>query len=700
MPLNAPYGFDYVPPFNVLKSGTVYSHDFSMAAVKPTPTVTFYCGAGGNNANNGTTWALRVRSLKQLISLIQAQSGTAVIRCLVQAGTYRYSSADGGGIQDGFAGAFIERDIIIEPCDGSGNVLTGGTELSRRIISLHDQTMPSWTLVSGSVYVSDYSTELPSPGCFDLSNLNSKNRPQALRYAPPATSYANEAAIAAGVAAQASAFGQGACWIDSTNTKYYVQTFDGRAPDSNIVVLRGGINVNSANARNLYLIGRFGGVQTVWARDLHLWGGAPLYSAAQWSGEGRTVTTYFADCSFSYSCINGFNADGAGVHTLLRCDASDNYKDGFNYDQASGFDANSDAVMRFHELDCTADWNGNSSQGDDSDNASSCHVRTNGVRVNTIGRKTLNRAFHDIAATKTWNLGCIAQDCRQTGAHSAGFVSGYPTTVGETAKVWLDGCQSINNDYDLEAYRGATLYTANMDMTGYQNETANGGVITTYNSPPVLPGVTGALSASAASSSTVQLTFTDASGATSHQYTINAGASWSTLAGDKIVTGLTQSTAYTFQVRGVNGDGYGAASNTANATTPASPSPVNILLNGDFAGGTANWTGFGFSGKSVTGGKAVFAATGAFDGINQTIAPTAGKYYDVTYTISGYSAGTFYAYFSGGTGHNGTTRSANGTYVERIQATSGNNNFGLQANAGPATLSIDDVSVVGPYDTP
>lgn len=216
--LSAPFGYNYTVPFNVYRSTAgVYSHSFSMDAVKPTATVTLYCGPGGDNSKDGLSWANRVRSLKQLIVRIQAQSGSAVVRCLVQVGTYKSSSVDGGGIQDSFYGSYIERDVIFEPCDANGNVLTGGTTASRRVISLHDQTMPAWALVSGSVYASTYTTEVPAPGCFDLSKINSKGCPQALHYAPPASSYANEAAIVAGVAAMAAAYGHGACWIDATN---------------------------------------------------------------------------------------------------------------------------------------------------------------------------------------------------------------------------------------------------------------------------------------------------------------------------------------------------------------------------------------------------------------------------------------------------------------------------------------------------
>lgn len=81
-----------------------------------------------------------------------------------------------------------------------------------------------------------------------------------------------------------------------------------------------------------------------------------------------------------------------------------------------------------------------------------------------------------------------------------------------------------------------------------------------------LTGATGALSAVALSDTTVQLAFTEANGATSHEYRVSGGAPVA-LAGDKVVTGLTTATAYDFEVRGVNAVGPGPWSNVASATT-------------------------------------------------------------------------------------------------------------------------------------
>lgn len=93
----------------------------------------------------------------------------------------------------------------------------------------------------------------------------------------------------------------------------------------------------------------------------------------------------------------------------------------------------------------------------------------------------------------------------------------------------------------------------------------------------------------------------------------------------------------------------------------------------------------------------MFAATPAANGITQPLSLPAGKYYEVTFTVSGYSAGNVYPFFSGGTTRTGTARTANGTYTERLLVNSGNTTFGLESSS-TASLSIDDITVTGPYD--
>lgn len=124
----------------------------------------------------------------------------------------------------------------------------------------------------------------------------------------------------------------------------------------------------------------------------------------------------------------------------------------------------------------------------------------------------------------------------------------------------------------------------------------------------------------------------------------------------------------------------------------------NLIGNGTFADATG-WTNLGFSGKSVSGGKLVFASTPAYDAAIYLCSPIPGKYYELTYTVSGYSAGNIQAPLLGGTNRLSTVRTANGTYTERLLANAGNTELDFRSNDITGTFSIDNVSLIGPFDT-
>jgi hypothetical protein len=93
------------------------------------------------------------------------------------------------------------------------------------------------------------------------------------------------------------------------------------------------------------------------------------------------------------------------------------------------------------------------------------------------------------------------------------------------------------------------------------------------------PGLIGTLSTSSVGSSSVTLSFTNAGGASSHEYWVGPSFSrpdystrdWFALDTDKIITGLTPSTGYTVFVRGRNAAGPGGCgySNRVQFTTTA-----------------------------------------------------------------------------------------------------------------------------------
>lgn len=133
------------------------------------------------------------------------------------------------------------------------------------------------------------------------------------------------------------------------------------------------------------------------------------------------------------------------------------------------------------ELENTFKWCGNDNEFDSSKNASSTHDTFNVIRGNCIATATQNRAFHDINGSKVWMFGSKALDCRQTGTYSAGFSSGYDPNTNETAEMWLDGCESEGNSYDIQAYEGGKVYIKNMGLVADWVTVTNGAsTITQY----------------------------------------------------------------------------------------------------------------------------------------------------------------------------------------------------------------------------
>lgn len=104
-----------------------------------------------------------------------------------------------------------------------------------------------------------------------------------------------------------------------------------------------------------------------------------------------------------------------------------------------------------------------------------------------------------------------------------------------------------------------------------------------------------------------------------------------------------------------------AAAQAVSYVNHATLEGADELLNGTFDADT-NWTKG--AGWTIASGLATAAASSA--DLSQTVAPlTAGLYYEVTYTISGRTAGTVTPVIGGTVG---TARSVNGTYTEILLA--------------------------------
>lgn len=135
----------------------------------------------------------------------------------------------------------------------------------------------------------------------------------------------------------------------------------------------------------------------------------------------------------------------------------------------------------------------------------------------------------------------------------------------------------------------------------------------------------------------------------------------------------------------------------------ASPVQPNLITAPDFS---TVWSGFGWAGKSVVNGNAQFSNTSGvgsvapYDGVTYPIAPTAGSYYEVTYTLALQSGGVRAQFGGSGASAIGVEHRGSGTFTERLLAPAGTNTLYLLPTGDAFVGTINkSVSVRGPYST-
>lgn len=98
------------------------------------------------------------------------------------------------------------------------------------------------------------------------------------------------------------------------------------------------------------------------------------------------------------------------------------------------------------------------------------------------------------------------------------------------------------------------------------------------------------------------------------------------------------------------------------------------------------------TGWTIAAGLASKSATGSLSNLSQVIPLVVDKAYEITFTVSGRTAGSVSPRFFVGTVVAGTARSTNGTFTDTLTAVAGNASFAMN---GSTTFggSVDDVSV-------
>jgi hypothetical protein len=446
-PINIPYGFNGPVPFTITRAANgAISHNYDIVAAKPAYTGTIYVGPGGTDTNDGSTYALRVRSLKQ--GIVKANARGAATRLLVDPAIYRFSDVV-STIPASFGAQRPTVDLVIEPSSPG------------KIVSLCDVVMPAFVVTADpQVYVSTYTTQSVTHSVIDLSTTNAKGRPKMLRRSWPTATDA--VTVAATLQARHTQYGQGAFYLDTVNKKLYVRTIDGRAPDANIAVSSGQNFNYEGNSTTLSL--------KTWMDSVETWCGSNPFRTT--SNATTSPTVWGINCGFCYgSAGHGYTlVSGLGTSYLVNCTADDNGADGFDYNGITDGTGGNGASPIFYEFSCTADNNGWVNDGDQSSNGSTSHAGCFGVRVNCSYTGITNRPIHDIQGSQTWNLGvtigpnATVTNPPTTNGPYASVCSGYPNLgYPSTSKIWLDSCTlSEANPYDFYAFDGGQVFYTRM----------------------------------------------------------------------------------------------------------------------------------------------------------------------------------------------------------------------------------------------
>lgn len=236
----------------------------------------------------------------------------------------------------------------------------------------------------------------------------------------------------------------------------YVHTHDGRAPDSDLRLLR------SENINNLT------GDITYYIEGIEIWGDRTLNFNISGANTSKFIGVDMA-CRFTSDGNDCFNFDDLADIRLVRCVASDNSAaDGFNYHRIVGSD---EPFTRILEFSCAARRNGSTDSSND--NGSTTHDRVHCIRMNGVYEENYGPNVADTAGSHVINLNC--QSLNSLAASSSkrnGFLSG-TYSAGEPTVSYLKNCTSTGNTFARLRSTGGQM----IELGGFSGDSDDSGSV-------------------------------------------------------------------------------------------------------------------------------------------------------------------------------------------------------------------------------
>lgn len=406
-------------PFSLYRNpnGTI-RHDFKIE--NELSGLNLYVDTSKSDGNDGLTPGNAVRTVSKAIALGATKSEDKIIINLVNTIFYKDLSL-------AFPDQILTKDFVIKPhVEGNRALFTGA-----------DNVSANWT-AEDTIY------KVNSNGVIDVFDTHVIDE----NGAP----YVYEL-----VDSIASVKVKKGSWF-STGTIVYVNTFDGRTPDTQIFC-----------NRDMYSTRFFINDHKLVFKDIDFLvsGKATQNSRDSKHVSGNENSTFIAhNCKFMLGALNGMASNRIGVSLLFGCLAAHNGTDGFNYHG----NLSSNPYETAFEFECIGYRNGRLKQG--TNNATTAHDGMSILRVGCVGYECHGPILADVNGCLSVNYNCIMFDStKATNATRAGFYFDNAAAVKE-GKAYLINCSgggkdtySLNSDHtipiNLRQFRGRNIPEGN-----------------------------------------------------------------------------------------------------------------------------------------------------------------------------------------------------------------------------------------------